>query len=154
MVGLFPLFPADMSRLALARQTVRRQNATPEELGEAVEVLATSSDPDDQMIARRLRNEAWAKKGSEIVERDNFRRLTADTDAALARVNDQVATIRRALDGDAESLSASRALGWWVVAVLIVASVAVGMVVGHFAVKALANAAVTVVQAEQFQGEW
>lgn len=57
-------------------------------------------------------------------------------------------------DGDAESRSASRALGWWVVALLIVASVAVGMVVGHFVIKVLANAAVTVVQAEQFQGEW
>jgi hypothetical protein len=148
MPGLFPLFPADMSRLALARQTVRRQSATSEELGEAVEVLATSSDPGDQMIARRLRNEAWATKGSEIVEADNFR-LIGDA-ARVARLCCDMGQIA----GDAEARSASRALGWWVVALLIVASVAVGMVVGHFAVKALANAAVAVVQAEQFQGEW
>jgi hypothetical protein len=55
-------------------------------------------------------------------------------------------------DEEEAARSASRALGWWVVAVLIVASVAVGMVVGHFAVKALANAAVTVVQAERMEG--
>jgi hypothetical protein len=140
MPGLFPLFPADMERLATARLTVRRQNATPEELGEAVEVLATSSDYGDQMIARRLRNEAWATKGSEIVEGDNFRAADA---ARVARLCCDMAQV-----GDAESRSASRALGWWMVALLIVASVAVGMVVGHFAVKALANAAVTVVQAE------
>lgn len=88
----------------------------------------------------------------DLPEGDNFRRLTADTDAALARVNDQVATIRRALEGDAESRSASRALGWWVVALLVMASVAVGMVVGHFAVKMLSNAAATVVQAQTLGG--
>lgn len=78
----------------------------------------------------------------------------AEEEAALGRVNDQVATIRRALDGDAEARSASRALGRWAVAVLIVVAVAVGMVIGHFAVKALANAAAAVEQAEQFNGEW
>lgn len=115
-------------------------------------------DPETRRFLRQnlhlVRDADLRDEVQDLPDGDNFRRLTADTDAALARVNDQVATIRRALDGDAESLSASRALGWWVVAVLIVASVAVGMVVGHFAVKALANAAVTVVQAEQFQGEW
>jgi hypothetical protein len=114
MPGLHPLFPADMSRLALARQTVRRQNATPEELGEAVEVLATSSDPGDQMIARRLQNEAWVTKGSEIVKADNFRAADA---ARIAQLRADVGQIA----GDAEAKSASRALGWWVVALLIVA---------------------------------
>jgi hypothetical protein len=76
----------------------------------------------------------------DLPEGDNFRRADAARVARLCADMGQV--------GDAESRSASRALGWWLVALLIVASVAVGMVVGHFAVKALANAAVTVVQAE------
>jgi hypothetical protein len=116
MVGLFPLFPADMSRLALARQTVRRADATFDQITAACDVLATSSSPDDQMIARRLRNEAWATKGSEIVEGDKFR--AADDGAArIARLCADMGQIA----GDAASKSASRALGWWLVALLIVA---------------------------------
>jgi hypothetical protein len=86
--------------------------------------------------------------GDVLMEGENFR-LIGDA-ARLAQLRADVGQIA----GDAEAKSASRALGWWLVALLIVASVAVGMVVGHFAVKALANAAVTVVQAEQFKGEW
>jgi hypothetical protein len=150
MPGLFPLFPADMSRLALARQTVRRQNATPEELGEAVEVLATSSDPDDQMIARRLRNEAWAAKGSEIVDGDNFRRADAARVARLCADMGQIA-------GDAASKSASRALGWWVVAVfaaLLVAAFFLGFGMVKFGAYVGAKTEATVAMAEQFKGEW
>jgi hypothetical protein len=77
---------------------------------------------------------------------DNF--APVDDAARVARMCADMGRIA----GDAESRSASRALGWWLVALLIVASVAVGMVVGHFAVKALANAAVTVVQAERMEG--
>jgi hypothetical protein len=117
MVGLFPLFPADMERLAVARLTVRQPLATPAEIARAVEVLATSSDPGDQMIARRLRNEAWAAKGSEIVEGDNFRAAGAARIARLCCDMGQIA-------GDAESRSASRALGWWVVAVFVALLVA------------------------------
>jgi hypothetical protein len=115
-LGPMPNGPSEWAKalLAQARQTVRRQNATPEELGEAVEVLATSSGYGDQMIARRISNEAWATKGSEIVEGDNFCRTDAARVARLCCDMGQIA-------GDAESRSASRALGWWMVALLIVA---------------------------------
>jgi hypothetical protein len=149
MVGLFPLFPADMERLACARQTVRRQNATPEELGEAVEVLATSSDYGDQMIARRLRNEAWATKGSEIVKGDNFRAADAARIARLCADMGQIA-------GDAEAKSASRALGWWVVAVfaaLLVAAFFLGFGMVKFGAYVGAKTEATVAMAAE-RGAW
>jgi hypothetical protein len=124
---------------------VRQPLATPAEIAWACDVLATSSDPGDQMIARRLRNEAWAAKGSEIVDGDNFRAA----DDGAARIAQTWCQMK---DEEEAARSASRALGWWLVALLIVASVAVGMVVGHFVIKVLANAAVTVVQAEAMGG--
>jgi hypothetical protein len=128
MPGLHPLFPADMERLACARQTTRQPLATPAEIAWACDVLATSSDPSDQMIARRLRNEAWATKGSEIVEGDNFRVPDAARVARLCADMGQIA-------GDAEARSASRALGWWVVAVLIVALLVAAFFLGFGMVK-------------------
>jgi hypothetical protein len=80
--------------------------------------------------------------------RQNLHLFRAADAARVARLCADMGQIA----GDAEAKSASRALGWWLVALLIVASVAVGMVVGHFAVKALANAAATVVQAEAMGG--
>lgn len=153
MPGLFPLFPVETNRLMAARATVRRQNATPEELGEAIDVLATSAHHDDQMIARRLRNEAWATKGSEIVEADNFRAV-GDGAARIARLCADMGQIA----GDAESKSASRALGWWLVALLIVALLVAAFFLGFGMVKfgAYVGAKVeaTVAQAQQSQGKW
>lgn len=57
----------------------------------------------------------------------------------------------------AEEARAGRRASRVVVAVIFAAMIvacALGVVIGHFAVKALANAAATVVQAEQFNGEW
>jgi hypothetical protein len=145
MPGLHPLFPADMSRLALARQTVRRQDATPEELGQAVEVLATSSDPGDQMIARRLRNEAWAAKGSEIVEGDNFRAA----DDGAARIAQTWCQMK---DEEEAARSASRALGWWVVAVfaaLLVAAFFLGFGMVKFGAYVGAKTEATVAMAAE-----
>jgi hypothetical protein len=81
----------------------------------------------------------------DLPEGDNFRAADAARVARLCADMGQIA-------GDAEAKSASRALGWWVVAVLIVASVAVGMVVGHFVIGAIQKAAFDVVQAERMGG--
>lgn len=79
-------------------------------------------------------------------EADNLRRPNDASDAArIAQAWCDLAQSDEAREGR----RASR-----VVLILIVASVAAGVVIGHFAVKAIANAAATVVQAEQFQGEW
>jgi hypothetical protein len=150
MPGLFPLFPADMERLACARQTVRQPLATPAEIAWACDVLATSIDPGDQMIARRLRNQAWATKGSEIVEGDNFRAADAARVARLCADMGQIA-------GDAESRSASRALGWWMVAAAVIVlcggAFALGYGMVRFGAYVGAKTEATVAMAAE-RGDW
>jgi hypothetical protein len=86
----------------------------------------------------------------DLPEGDNFRAADAARVARLCCDMGQIA-------GDAEAKSASRALGWWVVAVfvaLLVAAFFLGFGMVKFGAYVGAKTEATVAMAEQFKGEW